>query len=66
MNQWEQWQKLVLYRLQENKADNTAIQEAVARIETRLQHIEVRHKVLAAFVSAVISAAVVLLDRFVR
>lgn len=63
MSQWEQWQKLVLYRLQENKADNTAIKEAVERIETRLQHIEVRHKVLAAFVSAGISVAVVLLDK---
>lgn len=63
MNQWDQWQKLVLYRLQENKADNTAIREAVNRIEVRLQHIEVRHKVLAAFVSAGISVAIVVIDK---
>ena len=63
MDNWEVWQKLVLYRLKENHKDNKAIREAVERIDRRIVHLETRDKIRAGFISAVVSCAAFLIQR---
>lgn len=60
---WGAYEKLVLYRLQENKQDNEAIKDIVSRIEKRLAHLETRDKVRAGIISAIVSSAVLFIDK---